>query len=56
MTTSNHFFLKAARHVIAQYLSLFLNFVFTEKIFPRNCKIARTTPINKNRAKEEMNN
>ena len=50
------FFLKAARHVIAPYLSLFLNFVFAEKIFPRNCKIARTTLINKNRAKEEMNN
>ena len=50
------FFLKAARHVIAPYLSLLLNFVFTGGIFPRNCKIARITPIYKSGAKEEMNN
>ena len=50
------FFLKAARHVFAPYLSQFLNFVFTEQIFPRNCKIARITPIYKSGAKEEMNN
>ena len=49
------FFLKAARHVIAPYLSLFLNFVFTEGIFPRHCKIARTTLIYESGAKEEMN-
>ena len=49
------FFLKAARHVIATYLSLLLNFVFTEGIFPRNCKIARITPIYKSGAKEELN-
>ena len=50
------FFLKAARHVIAPYLSWFLNFAFTKGIFPGNCKIARITPIYKSGAKEEMNN
>ena len=50
------FFLKAARHLIAMYLSLLLNFVFTEEIFSRNCKIARITSIYKSGAKEEMNN
>ena len=50
------FFLKAAGHVIAPYLSLLLNFVFTEGIFLRNCKIARITPIYRSGAKEEMNN
>ena len=50
------FFLKAARHVNAPYLSLLLNFVFTEGIFPRNCRIARITPIYKSGAKEDMNN
>ena len=49
------FFLKAARHVVAPYLSLFLSFVFTKGIFPRNCKIARITSIYKSGAKEEMN-
>ena len=50
------FFLQAARRVIAPYLSLFLNFVFMEGIFSRNCNIARITPIYKSGAKEEMNN
>ena len=50
------FFLKAAKHVIAPYFSLFLNFVFSEEIFPRNCKIARITPDYRSGAKEEMNN
>ena len=49
------FFLKAARHVIAPYLSLILNFVFTEGIFPQNRKIARIDPIYKSRAKKEVN-
>ena len=49
------FFLRAARHVIAPYLSLLLNFAFTEGIFPRNCKIARITPFYKSGAKEEIN-
>ena len=35
------FFIKVARFVIAPYLSLFLIFVFTEGIFPSNCKVAR---------------
>ena len=56
MTTSNHFFSKAVWHVIAPCLSLFLNFVFTEGIFFRNCKIARITPNYKSGAEEEMNN
>ena len=50
------FFLKAARHVIAPYLSLFLNFVLTEGILPQNCKITRITSIYKSGAKEEMHN
>ena len=50
------FFLKAARHVIAPYLSLLFIFVFTEGIFPRNCKIARITSIYKSGAKEKTNN
>ena len=49
------FFLRAARHVIAPYLSLFLHFVFTEGIFSRNCKIARITLFYKSGAKEEIN-
>ena len=50
------FFLKTARFVIAPYLNLFLNFVFTEGIFPTNCKIARVVPIHKSGAQDDMNN
>ena len=35
------FFIKVARFVVAPYPNLFLNFVFTEDIFPSNCKVAR---------------
>jgi len=50
------FFLKTARLVIAPYLTLFLNFVFTHGIFPSNCKIARIIPIHKSEAKDEAYN
>ena len=49
-----HFFSKLPDRAL--YLSLFLNFVFTEGIFSRNCKIARITSVCKSGAKEEMNN
>ena len=50
------FFIKVARFVIASYLNLFFNFVFTEDIFPSNCKVARVVPVYKTEAKEDMNN
>jgi len=50
------FFLKNATFVIAPYLTLFLNFVFTQDIFPCNCKIARITPFHKSGAKDKTNN
>ena len=39
------FFIKVARFVISPYLNLFLNFVFTEGIFPSKCKVARIVPV-----------
>ena len=50
------FFIKVARFVIAPYLNLFLNFVFTESIFPSNCKVARVVLVYKTRIKDDMNN
>ena len=50
------FFIEAARFVIAPYLNLFLNFVFTEGILPSNCKVARVVPVYKIGAKDDMNN
>jgi len=50
------YYLKAARYVIASYLTLFINFAFTQGIFPYNCKIARVTPKFKTEVKEETNN
>ena len=50
------FFIKVARIVIAPYLNLFLNFVFTESILPGNCKVARVVPVYKTGAKDDMNN
>ena len=50
------FFIKVARFVIAPYFNLFLNFVFTEGIFPSNCKVARAIPVYKTGAKDDMNN
>ena len=50
------FFVKVARFVIAPYLNLFLNFVFTEGIFPSNCKVARIVRVYKTGAKDDMNN
>ena len=49
-------FFKVARFVIAPYLNLFLNFVFTEGIFPSNCKVARVVPVYKTGVKDDMNN
>ena len=50
------FFLKSARFVVAPYLKLFLNYVFTQGFFPNNCKIARVTPIRKSGAKDDLIN
>ena len=50
------FFIKEARFVIAPYLNLLFNFVFTEGISPSNCKVARVVPVNKTGAKDDMNN
>ena len=49
------FFLKAPKFVIAPHLTLFLNHIFTEDIYPRSCKIARIAPIHKGGAKNETN-
>ena len=40
MTTSNHFFFKAARHVMAPYLSLFLNLCLGKESFPEIAKLS----------------
>ena len=50
------FFLEATKFVIASYLSLFLNHIFIEGIYPRSYKIARIAPIHKGGAKNETNN
>ena len=50
------FCIKVARFVIAPYLNLFLNFVFTEGIFPSNCKVVRVVPVYKTGAKNDKNN
>jgi len=49
------YYLKAARYIIASYLTIFINFAFSQGIFPDNCKIARIAPIFKTGAKEETN-
>ena len=54
--TIQPFFIKVARFVIAPYLNLFLNFVFTEGIFPSNCKVVSVVPVYKTGAKDDMNN
>ena len=41
------FFIKVARFVIAPYLNLFLNFVFTEGIFPTIAKLPGSFPSTK---------
>ena len=50
------FFLKAAKEVITPYLTLFIEYMFTEGIFPRSCKIARIAPILISGAKDEAGN
>ena len=50
------FFLKAAKDVITPHLTLFIEYMFTEGIFPRSCKIARTAPILKSGAKDKASN
>jgi len=50
------YYLKEARYVIVFYLTLFINFAFTQGIFPDNCKIARFAPVFKTGGKEETNN
>ena len=50
------FFLKSARLVVAPYLKLFFNYdVFTQGLFPNNCKVAIVTPIHKSQAKADWN-
>ena len=49
-------FIKAAEFVIAPYLTLFLNHIFTESIYPKSCKIARIAPIHKGGAKSDTIN
>ena len=45
-------FIKAARFVIAPYLNLVFNYIFTEGSFPSNCKIAiRVAPSTKSEQK-----
>ena len=50
------FFIKITRFVIVPYLNLFLDFVFTESIFPSTCKVARVVLVYKMGAKDDMNN
>ena len=50
------FFLKSARLVVTPCLKLFLNYVFTQGLFPNNCKMARVTPIPESGAKDNLNN
>ena len=50
------FFFKAAKDVITLYSTLFIEYMFTEGIFPRSCKIAGITPIFKSGAKDQASN
>ena len=49
-------FLKIGRHVIAPYFNVFLQFIFNNRIYPNNCKIARVVPVYKNGDRTEINN
>ena len=50
------FFLKVAKDGITPHLTLFIEYTFTDEIFPRSCKIARIVPIFKSVAKDEASN
>ena len=50
------FSLTAAKDVVTPHLTLFIEYMFTEGIFPRSYKIARIAPIFNSGAKDEASN
>ena len=50
------FFLKIAANVIAPYLALLIDFMFTNGVFPDSLKIAKVVPIYKSRSKSQVQN
>ena len=50
------FFLRIASPVIIPYLQVFIEFCFTEGIFPENCTIARIVPIFKKGERDKPTN
>ena len=50
------YFLKIAAPTLAPYLRSFFDFVFTHRIFPNICKIAKIVPIHKKGEKDNPNN
>ena len=50
------FFLKTAANVIAPYLALLIDFVFTNGVFPDSLKIAKVVPIYKSGSKSQVQN
>ena len=50
------FFLKTAANVIAPYLALLIDFMFTNGVFPDSLKIAKVVPIYKSGSKLQVQN
>ena len=50
------FFLRIASSVIIPYLQVFIEFCFTEGVFPKNCTIARIVPIFKKEERDKPTN
>ena len=50
------FFLKTAANVIAPYLALLIDFMFTNEVFPDSLKIAKVVPIYKSGSKSQVQN
>ena len=50
------YFLKIAPFTIAPFLLIFINYAFTNKIFPDNCKISKVLPIHQNGHSNNPNN
>ena len=50
------FFLKTAANVIAPYLALLIDFMFTNGVFPDSLKIAKVVPIYKSGLKSQVQN
>ena len=50
------FFLRIASSVIITYLQVFIEFCFTEDVFPENCTIARIVPIFKKGERDKPTN